>query len=117
MTSLASALDVPACKYGGHRSNGNGDINCYINSYMDTLGKPKINASIGHIERFSKSRIPIYNSEVSATAGRKKKKKEMKKNTGSRKALFHANALNQNYHPYTFSVFARAQLKTFQFIK
>ena len=57
--------------FGDHRSYRNGDINFHINSYMDFLEKIEITASIGHIARFSKSGIPIYNSEVPDTAGRK----------------------------------------------
>lgn len=66
-------------KYGGQGSNGNGDINCYVSSYLDTLGKGKHTASIRHIKRFSKSGILIYNSEAPKTASRKKEE-EMKNN-------------------------------------
>ena len=45
--------------FGGHRSYGNKDINSYINSYINTFQKAKLNASLHHIERFSKSEIPI----------------------------------------------------------
>ena len=38
---------------------------------MNTSEKAKLTASIRHIERFSKSGIPIYNFEVPDTAGRK----------------------------------------------
>ena len=38
---------------------------------MDTLEKAELNASIRHIAKFLKSGIPIYNSEVLDTAGRK----------------------------------------------
>ena len=48
----------------GHRSYGNGDINPYINSYMSTSEKTELTALVRHIEKFSKSGIPIYNSEV-----------------------------------------------------
>ena len=59
-------------KFGGHRSYGNKDINCYINSYINTFQKAKLNASLHHIERFSKSEIPIYNPKVLDRSGRKK---------------------------------------------
>ena len=59
-------------KYGGQGSNGNGDINCYVSSYLDTLRKGKHTASIRHIKRFSKSGILIYNSEAPEMASRKK---------------------------------------------
>ena len=62
-------------KFVGQRSYRNGDINSYINSYMDTLEKSELTSSIGHIARFLKSEIPIYNSEVSDTAGSENKKK------------------------------------------
>ena len=57
-------------KCGGHRSCENGDINSYINSYMNTLEKAEFNASVRHIEN---TRILIYtDSEVPATAGSRK---------------------------------------------
>ena len=37
---------------------------------MDTLEKAKLTSSIGHIARFLKSGILIYNPGVSDTAGR-----------------------------------------------
>ena len=46
-------------------------LNPYINSYMDTLEKTKLTASIRHIAMFLKSGISIYNPEVPYTAGRK----------------------------------------------
>ena len=58
-------------KFGGRRFYGNVDFNSYINSYMNTSEKAKLTASVCHIERFSKSRIPIYHSEGLDTAGRK----------------------------------------------
>ena len=58
-------------KFGGRRSCGNGDIDSYINSYMYTSEKAELTASIHHLQRFSKSGIPIYISEVPETAGRK----------------------------------------------
>ena len=61
-------------KFGGHMSYGKGDVNSYFNSYMDTLGKAKLTASAHHIERYSKLGIPIYNSKVSDTVGRKMKR-------------------------------------------
>ena len=63
---------LPA-EFGGHKSYGNGAINSYMNSYMNTSAKAKLTASLRHIERFSKSGKPIYNSEVLETAGRKKR--------------------------------------------
>ena len=43
---------------------GNGDINSNTNSYMNTMKKVELTASVHHIERFSKSGIPIYNSKT-----------------------------------------------------
>ena len=42
-----------------------------ISSPMDTLEKAELTVSIRHIAIFSKSGMPIYNSEVPDTAGRK----------------------------------------------
>ena len=74
MTSLATTrlvsldpthVDVPTFKFGGHRSYGNRGINSGINCYMNTtIEIDKLTSSIRHTERFSKSEIPIYNSEV-----------------------------------------------------
>ena len=52
-------------KFGVHRSNGN--VNSCMNFYMHTSEKANLTSSIHHIERFSKSGIPIYNSEVPDT--------------------------------------------------
>ena len=38
-------------KFGDHKSHGIGDINSYINSYMDFLEKAELTASISHIGR------------------------------------------------------------------
>ena len=59
-------------KSGGHGSYGNGDINSFINFYINTSERVEVTASIRHIERFSKSGLAIYNSEVPETVGRKK---------------------------------------------
>ena len=58
-------------KFGDHRSCRDGDINSYINSYMDTLEKGELITSNPHIARFLKSVIPIYNSKVPDTASSK----------------------------------------------
>ena len=62
-------------KFGSHRSYGNGDINSYINSCLNTLEKAELTASVRHIERSTKLGIPIYNSEVPDTDGRKTRKR------------------------------------------
>ena len=51
-------------KLGGHSSYGNADINSYTNSYIDTSEKAELTASNNHIERFSKSGIPLYKSRT-----------------------------------------------------
>ena len=68
----------------GHRPYGTGYINYYINSYMNTFEKAELTASTRSIERFSKSGITIYNSEVLDMAGNKNKEK---KNTNNCKEL------------------------------
>ena len=52
----------------------NGDINSYINSYMDTLEKAELTASIQHIVRFLKSGIPIYNLKSQIKLAKKQEK-------------------------------------------
>ena len=46
-------------KFGGHMSYGNGDINFYIISYMETLEKAEFITSICGPARFLKSVISI----------------------------------------------------------
>ena len=48
-------------KFGDHRSYRHGDINSYINFYINILEKAELTASICHISKFLKSPIPIYN--------------------------------------------------------
>ena len=69
-------------KFGGHRSYRDENINSFINCYLDILEKAELTDLIRHISRFLKSGIPIYNSEVPDTTGKKNKKK--KKNTGNK---------------------------------
>ena len=69
---------LPA-KFDGHRSYRNGDVNSYINFYMDTLEKVELTVSIGHIQKFLRSGTPIYNSEVSNTAGRKMRRRRRRR--------------------------------------
>ena len=42
---------------------------------MDIFGKAEFTVWIGNIARFLKSEIPIYNSEVPCTSGRKTRKR------------------------------------------
>ena len=76
-------------KFGDHRSCRNGDIDSYINSYMDTLEKTEFAASIQHIARFLKSGIPIYISEDPDTAGRKTRRRTQ---AIAKRFAFYANA-------------------------
>ena len=61
-------------QFGSHRFCENGGIN-FINFYLITLEKAKLNASIRYIVGFSKSEIPIYNSEDLDMAGRKTRRR------------------------------------------
>ena len=45
---------------------------------MDTLEKADLTALIRHIQRFLKSEIPIYNSEVPGMAGKKREEEEQR---------------------------------------
>ena len=54
----------------------NGDIKSYISSYLNILEKAKLTTSVIHIDRISKSRIPIYNSKVQTQADRKKRREQ-----------------------------------------
>ena len=64
----------------------NGDIN----SYMITSQKAELTAFGHHIERFSKSGIPIYISEVPDAAGRKTRRRAQ---AIAKRYAFHANAI------------------------
>ena len=57
--------------FGGQRSYCNGNINSFINAYINPSEKAKLTTSISNVERFSKLGIPIYNSEVPEKMGRK----------------------------------------------
>ena len=63
---------------------------------MDTLEKAELIASIHHIAIFLKSVIPIYNSEVSDAAGRKRRARRRRRRTWAiaKRYAFHANAKN-----------------------
>ena len=51
-------------KFGDYWSCGNGDVNSYINSNIDTFEKAELTASVYYNEIFSKLTSPIYNFEV-----------------------------------------------------
>ena len=59
-------------KFSARRSYRNGDIN----SYIITLEKAELTASIRCVAKFSKQGIPIYNSEVQDTGVEKQEKEE-----------------------------------------
>ena len=59
---------------------------------MSTSEKAKLTASIRYIERFSKSGIPIYNSEVPDEAGRKTRRRRRTQAIEKRYA-FQVNAI------------------------
>ena len=84
-------------KFCGYRSYGNRNFNSYIISFMIRLEKAELTASIRHIKRFSKSEIPIYNSEVPDTDNRKRNKRRRRRTeTIAKHYLFHANAINKS---------------------
>ena len=64
---------------------------------MNTLLNSELTASICHIERCSKSGMPVYNSEAPNTAGRKTSRK-MRRRTeaNARRYVFHSNVQNVN---------------------
>ena len=80
-------------RFGSHRSFGNGDINSYINSYMNNLGKAELIPSVSNIQRFLKSGIPIYNSED--TGGRKGKRRRPQ--ATAKRFGFRANAIIKSF--------------------
>ena len=82
-------------KFDNHRSYRNEDIKFYVNNYMGTLERADLTASIHYIGRFLKWGIPIYNSEVPDTAGRKtrKRKKRTRRLAIAKCYAFHANAI------------------------
>ena len=61
---------------------------------MNTLEKTELTAPVLHIERFSKSGIPIYNSEVPDPTGKKMKRRTRRRTQAIAKCcVFHANAI------------------------
>ena len=60
---------------------------------MDTLEKAELTALIRHIAIYFKSGIPLYNSEVLDTAGRKTRRRRRTQAIAKRYA-FHTNAIN-----------------------
>ena len=94
-------------------SYGNGDMNCYVNFYMNNLKKAEFTTLIRHIERFSNSRIPILNSVFPKTAG--------KKTARSQWRIKHLSAepRPRSYHPPKFSdhkSLMKVEIKIFQVV-
>ena len=58
-----------------------------------TLEKAELTASIRRITRFLKSGIPIYNSEVPDTVGRKTRKRRIRPQAFAKCFAFYANAV------------------------
>ena len=81
MYLLAKSGDIGSCK--------NEDINSYNNSFMDTFEKAEVTASIRHAVTFLKLGIPIYNSEIPDTAGRRARRTTQ---TTAKRYAFHENA-------------------------
>ena len=63
---------------------------------MNTLENAELVVSICHIGKFSKSGIPIYNSEVLDTAGRETSRRKRRTQAIAKRYTFHANAVNGN---------------------
>ena len=78
-----------------HLSQFNSEFDSNINSYINTLEKTYLTASVGHIGRSSKSGIPVYNSEVLDTIGRKTRRR--RKYAIAKRCAFHKNAVSELY--------------------
>ena len=61
---------------------------------MDTLEKPELASSICHIARFLESGIPIHNSKVVDTAGRKTRRRRGRTQAIAKHFVFHAITTN-----------------------
>ena len=59
-------------KSGGHESYGNGDINSYINFYMNTLEAVEFNASICHLRDFQNQEFHFTILKFRTRQGEKK---------------------------------------------
>ena len=63
---------------------------------MNTSQKTELTVPICHVQRFSKSGILIYNSEVPDTSGRKTRRtKRRRKKAIAKRYTFHKNAINK----------------------
>ena len=74
---------------------------------MDSLEKTELTASIHHIGKFLKSGIPIYNSEVRDTSGRKMRRSRRRRRRAQAVAkhyVFDANPTNTTIGFYIFKL-------------
>ena len=69
-------------------------INSHIKPYMNTLERAELTALIRHVAKFLISGIPIFNSEVRDTAGRKTIRRRTPAIANS--LAFHANAKSEH---------------------
>ena len=73
---------------------------------MDSLEKIELTASIHHIGKFLKSGIPIYNSEVRDTSGRKMRRSRRRRRAQAiaKHYVFDANPINTTIGFYIFKL-------------
>ena len=70
---------------------------------MDTLEKAKLNASIRRSARFLNSGIPIYNSEILNTAGRKVRRRRRRTQAIVKRFAFHTNTKSISFFVLHFT--------------
>ena len=100
-------LDVHPSQIHSHRSHWNGYLGEY--SYMNTLEKAELTTLVYYIERFRKSVILIYNSELSNRADRKsriRRKRRGRKITQAitKRCVFHSNAISSTLNTISLLV-------------
>ena len=78
---------------------------------MNTLEKAVLTALVCHIEGFSNSGIPIYNSKYPDTASRKTRRRRRKKKTQAKAKhyVFHANAIKVSFVILVLSFFYNSE--------
>ena len=62
---------------------------------MNTSRKAELTASIRHIERFSISGVPIYNSEVPDTVVKETRRRRRRTQVIAKRRAFHANVIEE----------------------
>ena len=81
-------------KFGGHRSYRNGDINSYINSYMDTLEKNDLTVSIRHIlQDFQNQEFQFTISKSQIRLARKREGKEEEEHKHNEQSTLHCTQM------------------------